>query len=65
MTLESNANFQEKPICFKKWQEFGEFRSEHSKVSKICTLTGPFRAKYITFDLRKSKDGLHFHDTEE
>ena len=65
MTLESDAKFKEKPICFKKWQEFGEFWSEHSKVSKICTLTCPFWAKFITFDLRKSKEELHFHDTEE
>ena len=31
---------------FQKWQEFGEFSSEHSKVSKICTFIGPFCAKY-------------------
>ena len=40
-------------LLFQKWQEFVEFWSEHSKVSKICTLIGPFRAKYITFDLKK------------
>ena len=51
-------------MLFQNWQEFGEFWSEHSKVSKICTLTGPFRAKYITFDLKKYR-GVIFHDTEE
>ena len=51
-------------LLFQNWQEFGEFWSEHSKVSKICTLTGPFRAKYITFDLKKYR-GVIFHDTEE
>ena len=51
-------------LLFQKWQEFGEFWSEHSKVSKICTLIGPFHAKYITFDLKKYR-GVIFHDTEE
>ena len=46
------------------WQEFGEFWSEHYKVSKICTLIAPFRAKYIIFDLKKYR-GIIFHDTEE
>ena len=44
-------------LLFKKWQEFGELWSEHSKVSKICSLIGPFGAKYLTFDL-KSTDEL-------
>ena len=51
-------------LLFRKWQEFGEFWSEHSKVSKICALIGPFCAKYITFDLKKYR-GVVFHDTEE
>ena len=51
-------------LLFQKWQEFGEFWSKHSKVSKICTLIGPFHAKYITFDLKKYR-GVIFHDTEE
>ena len=38
--------------------------SYHSKVSKICILIGPFRAKYITFDLKKYREVI-FHDTEE
>ena len=39
---------------FQKWQEFREFWSEHSKVSIIFTLIGPFRVKYITFDLKST-----------
>ena len=49
MTHDTNEyeKFEEKPICFfQKWQEFGEFWSEHTKDSNICTLIGPFRAKY-------------------
>ena len=49
---------------FKKWQEFGEFWSENWKVSKICTLVGTFRAKYITLDLKKYREVI-FHETEE
>ena len=51
-------------LLFQKWQEFGEFWSKHTKVSKMCTLIGHFRAKYITFDLKKYR-GVIFHDTEE
>ena len=50
-------------LLFKQWQEFDEFWSEHSKVSKICTLISPFCAKYITFDLKKYR-GVIFHNTE-
>ena len=35
------------------WQNFREFSSDHSKVSKIWILIGPFCAKYKTFDLKK------------
>ena len=57
-------NLKKTNLLFQKWQEFGEFWSEHSKVSKICTLIGPFCAKYVTFDLNKYR-GVIFHDTEE
>ena len=30
-------------LLFHKWYKFGEFWSEHWKVSKICTLIGPFQ----------------------
>ena len=47
---------------FKKQQQvFGEFWSQHSKVSKIYTLIGPFRGKYIMFYLKKYR-GLMFHN---
>ena len=51
-------------LLFQKWQEFGEFWSEHSKVSKTCSVIGLFCAKHITFDLKKYR-GIIFHDTEE
>ena len=51
-------------LLFQNWQEFGEFWSEHDKVSKICTLIAPFRAKYIIFDLKKYRRVI-FHDTEK
>ena len=35
-----------------------------TQVSKICTLIGPFSAKYIIFDL-KIYSGVIFHHTEE
>ena len=40
-------------LLFQKWLEFSEFWSKHSKVWKTCSLIGPFRTKYITFDLKK------------
>ena len=54
----------ETDLLFQKWQEFSEFWCKHSKVSKICTLIGLFRAMYITFDLKNYR-GVIFHDTEE
>ena len=51
-------------FLFQKWQEFGEFWPEHSKVSKICTLIDSYCAKYLMFDLKKYR-GVIFHDTEE
>ena len=51
-------------MLFQKLQAFGELWFEHSKVLKICTLIGPFRAKYITFSLKKYR-GVIFHDIQE
>ena len=51
-------------LLFQKWQEFGEFWSEHTKVSKTFALTGPFRARYVMFDLNRYR-GVIFHDTEK
>ena len=63
MTLESYGKFEEKHP-FKKQQKFGEFWSQHSKVSKICTLIDSFYAKNITFNIKKYR-GIIFHDTEQ
>ena len=65
MTLKIDAKFEEKPIrCFKNDKNLVNFDPSTRKVSKICTLIGPFRAKYITFDLEKYR-GVIFHDIEE
>ena len=48
-------------LLFQKWQEFGEFWSKHSKVSKIPTSISLFRAKYITFDLKSQRSYLSWH----
>ena len=46
--------WREIDMSFQNWyEEFDEFWLEHSKVSKICTLTGSFWPKYIIFELRK------------
>ena len=49
---------------FQKWHKFGEFWSEHSKVSKIYTFIGPFCEKYVMVDLNKYR-GFTFHDIRE
>ena len=64
MILKIDAKYEEKSICCFQNEKNGEFWSKHSKVSKICTLIGPFRVKYITFDLKKYS-GVIFHDTDE
>ena len=40
------------------------FDPSTKKSKKICTLIGPFRSKYTTFDLKKLRRSI-FHDTEE
>ena len=45
-------------------KEFHKFWPEHSKVSKIFTLMGPFWAKYILFELKMFR-GVIFHDIKE
>ena len=51
-------------LLFQKWQEFGEFWPEHSKVSKICTFIGSYCAKYLKFDIKRYR-GVIFHDNKE
>ena len=70
MTMKSDGKFKGKLICCLRNEknlvsfDVGEFWCEHSKVSKICTLIGTFRAKHITFDLKKYRGNI-FHNTEE
>ena len=49
-------------LLFQKWQKFGEFYPKHSKILKISTLSYSYCAKYVTFDLKKSR-GVVFHGT--
>ena len=50
-------------LSFQNWHnEFDEFWLENSQVSKIYTLVGCFRPKYIKFELKKYR-GAIFHDT--
>ena len=65
MTPKSDVKFEEKSICcFKNNKNFVNFDSSTQKSQKICTFSGPFCAKYITFDLKKYR-GVIFHDTKE
>ena len=55
-------NLKKKPdLLFQKWQEFGGFWSEHSKVSKICSLISPFCVKYITWPKTVQRSYLSWH----
>ena len=49
-------NWRKANLLFQKWQEYGEFWFELSKVSIICTLIGPFRAEYIKFNLKSTEE---------
>ena len=51
-------------FLFQKWQEFGEFWPEHSKVSRICTLIGSYCAEYLMFDLKKLSSMTLKRDTK-
>ena len=45
-------------------EEFDEFWSKLSKVSKICNVMGSFWTKYTMFELKKYR-GVMSPDTEE
>ena len=66
MILKSDAKFEEKLACC--WNlmyvDPSTRKSQHSKVSNICTLIDSFCAKYIMLDLKKYR-GVIFHDTKE
>ena len=67
ITLKNDEKSEEELTCclFQNWhEEFDEFWPEHKKVSKICTLMGSFRPKYIMFELKKYR-GVIFYDTAE
>ena len=50
---------------FQNWhKEFDKIWPEHSKVSKILILVGPFWAKYILFEPKKSTQELSFMTLE-
>ena len=52
-------------LSFQSWhEEFDEVWPEHLKVSKIFILICSFWAKYILFELKKSR-GVIFHETED
>ena len=58
-------NLKRNWLVVQNWhKEFDKFWPEHLEVSKICTLMGSFRPKYIIFELKKYR-GVIFHDTEE
>ena len=62
MTLNGDGD-EQKMICFKIDKNLVNF-DPSTQVSKICTFIGPFRAKYITFNLKKYRRVI-FHQTEE
>ena len=51
-------------MLFQNLLEIQAFWSKHSKVSNICTLIGPFCAKYITFGQTRYR-GVIFDDAGE
>ena len=52
-------------LSFQNWhKEFDKSWAEHSKVSKVFTLIGSFRAKYILFEVKKYRRVI-FHENEE
>ena len=57
-------NFKKNWLVFQNWKEFGGFWFEHSNISKVYTLIGPFLEKYVIFDLKKYR-WVIFHDTRE
>ena len=64
MVLKSGTKFEEKLIfCFKNDKNLGNFDPSTKRSKKTCTLTGPFCAKYTTFDVKKYRRVI-FHDTE-
>ena len=60
MTLNSDAKFEEKPICcFENDKNLVDF-DPSTQVSNICTLIGPFGANSIKRLTQKSTEELSF-----
>ena len=55
-TEEEYKIWRKTALLFQKWQELSVFRTEYSKVSEILTLIGSYCAKYVTFDLKSTKE---------
>ena len=56
--------WRENDLSVQNWhEEFDKFWPKHSKISKICTLMGCFRPKYIIFELKKYR-GVMFNGIE-
>ena len=66
MSKKNDAKFlKEFDLPLLNWHDkFDEFWPLHSKVSKICTLTGSFWRKYVILELKRHR-GVIFYDTEE
>ena len=64
MTLKIDTKFEKNPFIVSKMTRIWWIFIQALKVSKICTLMGLFRAKYIMFDLKKY-EGIILHDTGE
>ena len=66
MSKKNDAKFlKEFDLSLLNWHDkFDEFWPLHSKVSKICTLTGSFWRKYVILELKRHR-GVIFYDTEE
>ena len=48
-------NLNRNCLSVQNWyEEFDEYRPEHMKISKFCTLMGCFWPKYIMFELKKA-----------
>ena len=66
MTMANDAKFEGgMNLSIQNWhEEFDEFWSEYSKISKMYTLKGYFWSKYIMFELKKYR-GVMLYGTED
>ena len=64
MTVKKMHNLKRNWLVQNWLEEFNKFWSEHSKISKICTLMGCFWPKHIIPKLRKYR-GIMFDGTKD